>query len=213
MQFKALRLAFEGHDDADFSMYFFLPFEIMSNIDIFLSRFSRQNFDETVEKLNNKGNWVWVDVKLPKMSFEQTFDMKEVYANLNCLISSAHIQLFLFLFKIMKEMGVKNLFFNESPDFSDFTTTCLGVDEILHSAKIDADEKGITAAAGTVQLLSHYFTNLIHSFFYLATEVGVRACCLMSDIPTFHCNRPFVFFIHDKNRNAILFSGVFRGPN
>lgn len=65
-------------------------------------------------------------------------------------------------------MGAKNLFRNESPDFSDFTTTHMGVDEILHSAKIEADEKGITAAAGTVQLLFHYSTNLIHSFLLLS---------------------------------------------
>lgn len=75
MQFKALRLAFEKHDDADFSMYFFLPFKIISNIDIFLSRFSRRNFDKTVEKLNHRNR---VDVKLPKMSFEQTYNMEEV---------------------------------------------------------------------------------------------------------------------------------------
>lgn len=53
-------------------------------------------------------------------------------------------------------MGAKNLFCDESPDFSDFTKGLpLGVSEILHKAKIEVTENGTTAAAaGTVQLIT-----------------------------------------------------------
>ncbi|XP_031640214.1 serine protease inhibitor 88Ea-like isoform X2 [Contarinia nasturtii] len=166
MQFKALRLAF--HDSGDFSMYYFLPFTIISNIDIFLSRFSRENFDKTEEKLNNME---YVDIKLPKMSFEQSFDMIE----------------------ILKKMGVKHFFCGDPTDFSDFTTSDLGVDSAFHSAKIEVNENGTTAAASTIMIK--------------------RLRSYTSNPPTFHCNLPFVFVIHDKQRNAILFSGIYRGPN
>lgn len=61
--------------------------------------------------------------------------------------------------------------------------------ELLHKAKIEVNERGSTAAASTAVLHND------------------------SGPFPFHCNRPFVFLIHDKKLNEILFAGTYHGPN
>lgn len=67
--------------------------------------------------------------------------------------------------------------------------------ELLHKAKIEMDEVGSTAAAVT-------------TFRLVKSKADPH---VMDNIAFFICNHPFVFLIHDKRFEEILFNGVFRG--
>lgn len=84
-------------------------------------------------------------------------------------------------------MGVPDFFTNWT-GFSESIQMRSG--EILHKSKIEIDETSTTAAAATV---------IVPKSFSLETF--------------FECNHPFLFIIHDKKFNEILFAGIYRGPN
>lgn len=87
-------------------------------------------------------------------------------------------------------MGIQSMFGDEA-DFSGFSrSTPIKIHNILHTAKINIDEEGTIASAGT-----------------LSTVI------LISGYIEFKCNHPFIFMIHDQINNEILFSGIYRRPN
>lgn len=93
---------------------------------------------------------------------------------------------------ILERMGVGDLFQSTAnlDGFSDSHKILL--DDAVHKAKIDVDESGSTAAAATV----------LFSF---------RSSRPLDPLQ-FHCNHPFLFLIYDHRSRAILFSGIYRGP-
>lgn len=61
--------------------------------------------------------------------------------------------------------------------------------KLLHEAKIEIDEKGATAATSSSIMRK------------------------VSGPEYFECTRPFMFVIHDKKIDEILFAGTYHGPN
>lgn len=89
-------------------------------------------------------------------------------------------------------MGVKNLFEATAnlTAFSDKSN--LHLDDAVHKAKIEVNEEGSTAAAATVL------------FSFRSSRPAEPA--------QFFCDHPFLFLIYDHKSRAILFAGVYRGP-
>lgn len=95
------------------------------------------------------------------------------------------------LVPLLSQMGIGDVF-SDSAKFSAFSDEKILFDDATHKAKIEVNEEGSTAAAATV-LFS----------FRSARPV---------DPAQFHCNHPFLFVIYDHRAKAILFTGIYRGP-
>lgn len=88
-----------------------------------------------------------------------------------------------------RRMGVHNLFHNANFSGVFEITQLLFKSELAHMAKIEINEIGTVATAGT----------------YLnAWPVSAGR--------SFDCNHPFLFVIHDRKFNEILFAGTYHGP-
>ncbi|XP_059620814.1 serine protease inhibitor 88Ea-like [Phlebotomus argentipes] len=97
------------------------------------------------------------------------------------------------LVPILEQMQVGDLFQSTSnlAGFSD--SHKIQLDDAVHQAKIDVDEEGSTAAAATV----------LFSF---------RSSRPLDPLQ-FYCNHPFLFLIYDHRSRAVLFAGIYRGPD
>lgn len=62
----------------------------------------------------------------------------------------------------------------------------------IHKARIEVDEEGTTAAA--------------------ATAIFTFRSGRPADTAQFICNHPFVYIIYDRQKQAILFAGIYRRP-
>lgn len=62
----------------------------------------------------------------------------------------------------------------------------------IHKARIEVDEEGTKAAA--------------------ATAIFTFRSGRPTEPAQFNCNHPFVYFIYDREKRAILFAGIFRRP-
>lgn len=97
------------------------------------------------------------------------------------------------LLPVLSRMGVGNLF-ESSANLEGFSnTTKLQLDDAIQKAKITIDEEGSTAAAAT-------------SLFSFRSSRPAEPAI-------FHCNHPFLYMIYDQNSRAILFAGIYRGPD
>jgi len=97
------------------------------------------------------------------------------------------------LMPVLQRMGVGELF-DSSSNLSGFSnTTKLQLDDGIQKAKITIDEEGSTAAAAT-------------SLFSFRSSRPAEPAI-------FHCNHPFLYMIYDQNSRAILFAGIYRGPD
>lgn len=92
---------------------------------------------------------------------------------------------------ILKKMGVGDVF-ESTGNFSGFAEEEILFDDATHKAKIIVDEEGSTASAATV-------------LFSFRSSRPLEAA-------QFHCNHPFMFVIYDQRSRAVLFTGIFRGP-
>lgn len=117
-----LELPYLG-EDSGISMFIFLPVFTPTAIDEMLKGLTPEILDEALQG----GVQREVDVQLPKISFEKTYEFVPV----------------------LKRMGVGNLFDDANlKGFSDVDD--LKLDDAVHKAKIQIDEEGSTAAAATV---------------------------------------------------------------
>jgi serpin B len=86
------------------------------------------------------------------------------------------------------------LAFSDEADFSGIGEGPLKISEVVHKAFVEVNEEGTEAAAAT----------------------GVKVSCagfLPSEKPkVFKADHPFLFFIRDRNTNAVLFSGRVLDP-
>jgi len=90
------------------------------------------------------------------------------------------------------------LAFSDHADFSRIGDEPLKISEVVHKAFVEVNEEGTEAAA--------------------ATAVSMRPTCARfgSKAPKpriFKADHPFLFFIRDRNTNAVLFSGRLLDPN
>jgi serpin B len=81
------------------------------------------------------------------------------------------------------------LAFSAKADFSGIADERLAISEVVHKAFVEVNEAGTEAAA--------------------ATAVLMLRCAAVRSAPqiVFRADHPFLFFIRDKNTNAVLFSG------
>lgn len=97
------------------------------------------------------------------------------------------------LLPVLHRMGVGDLL-GSNANLSGFSsTTNLKLDDGIQKAKITVDEEGSTAAAAT-------------SLFSFRSSRPAEPAI-------FHCNHPFLYMIYDQNSRAILFAGIYRGPD
>ncbi|RNA27829.1 squamous cell carcinoma antigen 2 [Brachionus plicatilis] len=94
-----------------------------------------------------------------------------------------------------KSMGA-NLPFDESrADFSGITSDPQGlyISEVVHQAVVEVNEEGTEAAAATGVIM-------------------MTRMAIMLEPANFICDRPFLFLIHEKKHNSILFFGKYTKP-
>lgn len=97
------------------------------------------------------------------------------------------------LLPVLRKMQVGDLFEN-SANLSGFSSeTNLHLDDAIQKAKVTVDENGSTAAAAT-------------SLFSFRSSRPAEPAI-------FHCKHPFLYMIYDQNSRAILFAGIYRGPD
>ena len=146
------------------SMYILLPTAETDFAD-FINKLSLESFNFYLEEKKN----VSVELSLPKFKMETDYELKDV----------------------LIKMGIVRAF-NVNANFSGMTgKTDLMIDEVIHKAFIEVDEKGTEAAA--------------------ATAVIMREKSAPKSI-AMNVNRPFVFIIKENTRNSILFMGKLVNP-
>lgn len=97
--------------------------------------------------------------------------------------------------RILEELGMRDAFYPDTADFSglaDPETTAFHVSDVSHVAKLEVDELGSRAAA--------------------VTEIITKdnAAMILDDPVSFVADRPFIFFIQDRETGMILFMGEVR---
>lgn len=102
-----------------------------------------------------------LDVFMPKFKIEQKIDLKEVFP----------------------KMGMK-LAFSSGGEFPGISNTQVHVSESSHTVKIEVNEEGTQAAAGT------QISNTL--------ELS----------KTFNVDRPYMFLLRDKLKSITLFAGI-----
>jgi serpin B len=94
----------------------------------------------------------------------------------------------------LKDMGL-SVAFSDMADFSGITDRSVKIDQVLHKAFIEVNEKGSEAAAATVVTI-------------IETTAGPGE----NKEKYFEANHPFVFTICEKKSNSILFIGKLAYP-
>jgi serpin B len=99
------------------------------------------------------------------------------------------------LVKAFKSLGVVDAFDTTKANFSAIATKYNGliITDIVHQANINVDESGAQASAATV--------------------VSMAGGAWHELIVEFHCNRPFMFVIHDTIFYNAFFIGKYTGPS
>jgi serpin B len=89
---------------------------------------------------------------------------------------------------VLAKMGA-GLAFGDDANFSGIGEEPLKISEVIHKAFVECDEVGTEAAA--------------------ATAVGMMLCsaAFRQEPKVFNADHPFMFFIHNKEKRTILFSG------
>ena len=96
--------------------------------------------------------------------------------------------------EIISKLGASSIFNPAQADFSNFAKGDLYISKMLQKAKIEVSEEGTKAAAVTAAVMA--MSSLSH-------QEPRRV--------QFHANRPFVYFIRERNTGAIFFMGQFTG--
>jgi serpin B len=96
--------------------------------------------------------------------------------------------------EMLKQSGMSTAFSNTA-DFSGISQTHLEISDVIHKAFIEVGEEGTEAAAAT------------------ALTVMTRSISVPpASAKVFKADRPFVFFLYDKEAKTILFMGKMEKP-
>ena len=162
-QMQALGLPYA---ESRFVFWVFLPEENLP-VTRLLDAIRENNLDTLLNSSNTKP----VDVELPAFTIKNAINAK----------------------KILKEMGLEEVFGMQA-DLSGITgDRSLKVDEVLHKSFIDVNESGTEAAAAT------------------AVTVGLKSA-FPGQPPSFNANRPFLFLIRENRSDTPLFWGILHDP-
>ncbi len=103
------------------------------------------------------------------------------------------------LSEAIKRAGTPIPFEVENADFGNMTENedRLVISNVIHQARVEVDEDGTEAAAATAVVMM--LTSSIHGHYEEPID--------------FICNRPFLFIIHEKIQNNVLFIGKLADPN
>ncbi|XP_024941001.1 serine protease inhibitor 77Ba isoform X3 [Cephus cinctus] len=88
------------------------------------------------------------------------------------------------------KMGLTDVFNENAADLSPISPHKIYLSRVIHKAVIVVDEEGTIATAASGAALAN-----------------------KSRPPKFHANRPFIYIIHDKKSNTIVFAGKVFNPN
>ena len=95
----------------------------------------------------------------------------------------------------LKHLGAGKAFDESQADFSGMSETPLAISQVIHEAVVEVNEEGTEAAAST------------------AAAMKFRSAKQPPQTPVeFKCNRPFMFIIHDRKNNGVLFIGKYTKP-
>jgi len=127
-------------------------------------------------------------------------DFESIVSDASAVSASLYFPKFKMSYKqplngVLTNMGMEDAFDPSKANFSELFTDDLNlyISRILHQSFIEVDEKGTEAAAVTLVEIS--FTS-----FDPNQPMVIRI------------DRPFVYFIREKNSNTILFSGKMINP-
>jgi serine protease inhibitor len=175
--FEALELPYKG---GELSMVVLAP-RSPDGLPALEKMLSGANLQAWAGKLNRRP----VDVYLPKLKMDASFDLGEV----------------------LKALGMKRAFiipggpkgaqFDGMSD-SDSPADKLYVWKVLHKAFVEVNEKGTEAAAATAVILK--------------TKKAKKPVETVPFTPTFKADRPFVFLIRDQRSGTVLFLGRVLNP-
>lgn len=107
----------------------------------------------------------------------------------------------------LRRMGFEQIFSNADLKEMISTNLPVQVSDITHAAVIDVDEEGTKAAASTSKFLPNF--SLHANLFEFIYSIGVQVVSYSFVQTTqFVCDRPFLFFIIDRNTRFPLFTGA-----
>ncbi len=150
--------------DSVASMYIIMHSE-KNNINEYITDFDLELFNYYINNSENQK----ISLSMPKFKMETDYELKD----------------------FLKEMGMIRAF-NYKADFRGMTGhKDLMIDQIIHKAFIEVDEKGTEAAAATAVVMR---------------EKSMRVPVEMN------LNRPFIFIIKEHQKNSILFAGKLTNP-
>lgn len=149
------------------SMVIALPDKDVSPI-----KFLEQTNAEKLNKIIKNLSYRKTSATIPKFSFERSFSLK----------------------KTLKKMGMP-VSFSDSAKFEKMSDIALKIQDVIHKARIDVDEKGTEAAAATAVIMA---------------ETG--SAMVREEIYYFTADRPFVFYIRDTKSGHIIFAGIVNSP-
>lgn len=145
----------------DISMVIILP-DVGKTIFNILQSLTSKQLDSNLKASRHES----VHLKLPKFKVEETYEL-----------SSA-----------LQKLGIRQVFRNDA-NLSGISKTSLKVDQVVHKALCEVDERGTVAAAATVIKL-------------------IRTAIIVPAPVEFFVERPFAFFIKDSSAGHILFAGI-----
>ena len=162
--FRMLEISYTGEELA---MVIVLPQENIQLSEV-IAGLDYEIFAATLEALTLQE----IDLQIPKFKFETKYNLKEHFRKLGMIDA-----------------------FSGNADFTGMTGRGerFFIDEIIHQAFVEVDEKGTEAAAATAVVMR-------------TTSIESQRTML------FRADRPFLFFIRDTVSNTILFTGALYKP-
>ncbi|XP_059168243.1 antichymotrypsin-2-like [Physella acuta] len=156
-------LPFQG---GRFALYIALPEKLDGIASLEKSLSGQNEIDQLFTGLSKKT----VFVQIPKFTTESTLDLNEP----------------------LRELGMVEAF-DSGADFSRITTSRkIFISQVIHKAKIEVTETGVTAAAAT-------YVGLILTSAPIPKPINFKA------------DHPFLYFLRDNQSGQILFQGKFSG--
>ncbi|MBU1219627.1 hypothetical protein KKF34_17915 [Myxococcota bacterium] len=134
----------------------------------FIQKMDGEKLNKAISGLKSRKT----SVTIPKFSFEKGFSLKKVLIKLGMPVS-----------------------FSDMAKFKKMAFEDLKIQDVIHKARVDVDEKGTEAAAATAVIM-----------------MKAGGMPIKEEIFHFTADRPFVFFIRDTLTGHIIFAGVLNNP-
>ncbi len=156
------------YEKKELAMVIIIP-KVEHTLQELVNRLNYEEFEKNISTLTRG----YISFQIPKFSFESKYNLKD----------------------LLIKLGMQKAF-TDKADFSHMISSDqeLQIDEIIHQAFIEVNEKGTEAAA--------------------STAVVMRTTAFQDEVKpiVFRADRPFMFFIRDTVNGAILFSGTLYDP-